>query len=231
MKLLTRLLALTLAGLSGLCQASVGQAQLSQIQKSIEQLLQTQSAGLPGKVSFTLGAIDPRQNLSACDVPQAFLPAGARFWGNTSVGVRCGGASPWVIYVPLTVKVETSVVVATQALTQGRIIMSSDLALQEADLCQLPAAVITEAGQALGRILGVSIAAGQPLRQDLLRSPPVIQQGQSVTLRAQGTGFKVSAAGKAVNNAIEGQVTQVRTPSGQTVNGIARVGGIVEIVQ
>ena len=153
------------------------------------------------------------------------------FWGNTSVGVRCSGASPWVIYVPLSVKVETSVVVATQALTRGRVIVASDLALQEADLCQLPAAVITEAGQALGRILGASIAPGQPLRQDLLRSPPVIQQGQSVTLRALGAGFRVSAAGKAVNNAIEGQVTQVRTPSGQTVSGIARLGGIVDIAQ
>ncbi len=223
------ILAFLLLGGAGLCQASIEQTQLAQIHKSVEQLLRRQTAGLPGKVSFTLGAIDTRLNLPACPAPEAFLPAGARVWGNASVGVRCGGNNPWTIYVPVAIKILTGVVVAAHALVQGRIIEASDMVMQEADLGQLPAAVIIEPRQALGRIVTLGIAPGQPLRQDLLRSPPVIQQGQSVTLRAQGPGFKVSAEGKAVTNAAEGQVAQVRTPSGHTVSGIARVGAIVDI--
>ncbi len=223
------ILAFLLLAAAGLCQASIEQAQFAQIKNSVEQLVQRQTAGLPGKVSFTLGAIDMRLNLPACPAPEAFIPPGARLWGNATVGVRCGGSNPWTIYVPVSVRISTGVVVAAYPLAQGRLIEQSDLMVQEADLGQLPQAVITEPRQALGRILTVSLAPGQPLRQDLLRSPPVIQQGQSVTLRAQGRGFKVSAEGKAVTNAAEGQVAQVRTASGHTINGIARLGGIVEI--
>jgi flagella basal body P-ring formation protein FlgA len=211
------------------CYAAIEQAQLAQIHKLVEQLLQQQTAGLPGKVSFTLGAIDTRLNLPPCAAPDAFVPAGVRLWGNASVGVRCSGSSPWTIYVPVSVKIMSGVVVAAHALMQGRTLESSDMVVQEADIGQLPGAIVTEPQQALGRIVTLGIAAGQPLRQDMLRAPPVIQQGQSVTLRAQGSGFKVSAEGKAVSNAAEGQVAQVRTPSGRTVSGIARLGAIVDI--
>ena len=187
-----------LCGSAALCHASVDKAQLGQIVGAIEQLLQQQTVGLPGRVSF-------------------------------SVGVRCMGASPWTIYVPVSVRVMAGVVVAAHPLTQGRAIVAADLALQEADLGLLPGAVMTDAGQAIGRVVTVGVAAGQPLRQDLLRAPLVIQQGQSVTLRAQGAGFKVSAAGKALTNAVEGQVAQVRTLTGNTVNGIARPGFIVDV--
>jgi flagella basal body P-ring formation protein FlgA len=223
------ILGFLLLGGAAPCHASIEQAQLAQIHRSVEQLLRHQTAGLPGKVSFTLGAIDARLNLPACPAPEAFIPTGMRLWGNASVGVRCGGSNPWTIYVPVSIKIVAGVVVAAHVLAQGRSIELTDMAMQEADLGTLPGAVITEPQQALGRIVTLGIAPGQPLRQDLLRSPPVIQQGQSVTLRAQGAGFKVSAEGKAVTNAAEGQVAQVRTPSGRTVNGIARLGAIVEI--
>lgn len=210
-------------------RAAMEQAQLAQIRKSVEQLVQQQITGLPGRVSFALGEIDPRLNLSACPAAEAFVPTGARLWGNASVGVRCAGSNPWTIYIPVSVRIMAGVVVAAHPLTQGRAIVPGDILLQEADLGQLPGAVVTDPAQALGRTLALSVAPGQPLRQDLLRASPVIQQGQTVTLRAQGAGFKVSAAGRALGNAAEGQVAQVRTPSGHTVNGIARAGGIVEI--
>jgi flagella basal body P-ring formation protein FlgA len=223
------LLACLLLGFSSLCQASIEPAQLAQINRAVEQLIERQTAGLPGKVSFTIGAIDPRLNLPGCAAPQAFLPAGTRLWGRASVGVRCSGTYPWTIYVPVSVQVMSEVAVAAHALAQGHVLQPGDLALQEADLGRLPGAVVTNPEQALGRILTVSLAPGQPLRQDLLRAPPAIQQGQSVTLRAQGAGFVISASGKAVNNAAEGQIAQVRTPSGRTINGIARLGAVVEI--
>ncbi|MEI8030212.1 MAG: flagellar basal body P-ring formation chaperone FlgA [Comamonadaceae bacterium] len=218
-----------LCGSVAVCQATIEPAQLDQIQTAVELLVQQQSAGLPGKVSLTIGAIDTRLTLAPCPNPEAFMPTGARLWGSTNVGVRCNGSKPWTIYVAIGVKVMADVVVAAHALAQGKTIEPGDLAVQQADLGTLATAVITEPGQALGRIVTLGVAPGQPLRQDLLRSPPVIQQGQSVTLRAQGAGFKVSATGKAVSNAAEGQVAQVRTASGQTVNGIARLGAIVEI--
>ena len=60
-------------------------------------------------------------------------------------------------------------------------------------------------------------------------APWAVQQGQNVKTISSGAGFSVSSDGKALNNAAEGQVVQVRTNTGQTVSGIARPGGIVEI--
>lgn len=231
MNIRTFVLAFLLLGCVTLCHASSEKPQLAQIHKAVEDLVRQQTAGLPGKVSFTVGAIDTRLNLPACHAPEAFVPPGARLWGNVSVGVRCSGNETWTIYVPVSVRILTGIVVAANGLVQGRSIELGDLAVQEADLGQLPGGIITEPRQAVGRIATISIAAGQPLRQDWLRSPPVIQQGQSVTLRSQGRGFKVSAEGKALTNAAEGQIVQVRTSSGRTINGIARLGGIVDVEQ
>lgn len=223
------ILALMLLGAAEPCYASIGRVQIAQIQKSVLQLLRSQTAGLPGKVSFTLGTIDTRLNLQPCAAPEAFIPPGVRLWGHASVGVRCDGSKPWTIYIPVSVKVLANVVVAAHELAQGQSIQASDLTVQQADLGVLPLAVITDPRQALGRIATLSIAPGQPLRQDLLRLPPVIQQGQSVTVRALGPGFQVTAEGTAVNNAVEGQVALVRTATGRTISGIARLGGIVDV--
>jgi flagella basal body P-ring formation protein FlgA len=57
----------------------------------------------------------------------------------------------------------------------------------------------------------------------------VVRQGQTVKTVSRGAGFSVSSEGRALHNAQEGQIVQVRTPSGQTVSGIARSGGIVEM--
>jgi flagella basal body P-ring formation protein FlgA len=63
----------------------------------------------------------------------------------------------------------------------------------------------------------------------MLRQPLAVQQGQSVKVVSRGPGFLVTADGKAVTNAADGQVAQARLASGQTLSGIARPGGIIEI--
>jgi flagella basal body P-ring formation protein FlgA len=93
----------------------------------------------------------------------------------------------------------------------------------------MPAGILTDPQQAVGKTLGANLGPGQPLRQDMLRSPLVVQQGQQVKVQSSGDGFTVSTEGKALNNANDGQVAQVRTASGRTISGIARAGGIVEL--
>jgi len=229
MKLRGMMLTIFLLGASAPCGAAMEQAQLAQIQQAVGDLLRQQTAGLPGRVSYTVGAVDNRLTLAPCPAAEAFIPAGARLWGNTSVGVRCSGDKPWTIYVPVSVRIFTGIVIAARALTQARPIEMADLLLREGDLTEHPGSVVTDPASALGRSVTHSVAAGQPLRQDLLRVQPVILQGQTVTLRSQGAGFKVSTEGKALTTAAEGQIAQVRIASGQTVSGIARVGAIVDI--
>ena len=194
-----------------------------------EQFLLGQTAGLPGEVSVKIGAVDPRTALAACPAPEAFLQPGARAWGKTTVGVRCTAPSHWTIYIQAQVNVKADYVAAAVPLAQGQALEQGQLMLVKGDIAAMPNGIVTDIAQAVGRSPTVSLAAGTPLRLDLLRSKPVVQQGQAVRLTSLGKGFSVSGEGRAIGSAGEGQVVQVRTPSGTVVSGTAKAGGTVEV--
>ena len=197
--------------------------------KAVEDYLRLQTQGLPGKISYRITPLDTRSQLSPCDAFEPFLPSGGAPWGRTTIGVRCLGPSAWTIYMQVQVSIHAKYLVAARPLTAGQIIGVNDFVSRNGDLGLLPATILMDAEQALGKTVKIGIAAGQPLRGDQLIAPWAVQQGQNVKTISRGAGFSVSSEGKALNNAVEGQMVQVRTPSGQTVSGIARTGGVVEI--
>ena len=87
----------------------------------------------------------------------------------------------------------------------------------------------TDPRQVIGKVLRYSITAGQVLREDMLRQPYSVTQGQVVQLAVQGNGFSIRSEGVALNNAGEGQSVQIRVGSGRVISGVARAGGVVEI--
>jgi flagella basal body P-ring formation protein FlgA len=211
-------------------QVAAPRQDLEALRQVAEQYQQQQSAGLPGKVSITVGALDARMNLAACAAPQAFQQPGARAWGKTTVGVRCAAPTPWTVYIQSQVSVQTEYVAAAMPLVQGQTIDASQLAMVKGDLAALPNGVLTDMAQAIGRSSSMSLASGAPLRADLLRSKPVVQQGQAVRVVSSGAGFSVSAEARAIGTAGEGQVVQVRTKAGAILSGVAKAGGVVEVV-
>ena len=193
----------------------------------IEQFLWVQTAGLPGKVSFTIdtpvsGALPP------CDVLEPFLPSGARLWGRVSVGVRCNTNQPWTRYVQAYIKVVGNYYVATRQIDAGQILTPGDTAVQKRDLTTLPASIIVDASQLSGMIALNRIASGAPIRREFLRAVSVVQQGQNIKVVSQGAGFVVSTEGKAMANAAVGAVLQVKIQGGQVITGIVRSDGVVE---
>jgi flagella basal body P-ring formation protein FlgA len=202
---------------------------LAAVRAKITEYLETQAVGYPGKVSVSVGAIDPNLKLAQCLDVQVFLPSGSRAWGKTSVGVRCNAPNIWTIYVQATVSVAAQYLVAAAPLVQGRIVTSQDLIFESGDLTQLPAGVFTNPEQAIGRSVNISMNAGTVLRQEMLKAAPAVLQGQTVTLTSNGKGFSVAAEGRAMTNATEGQIVQVKVASGQVVSGIARNGGQIEV--
>jgi flagella basal body P-ring formation protein FlgA len=127
------------------------------------------------------------------------------------------------------VQVQGEYLAATVPLAQGQTIGPNDIAKVRGDLTALPPGIITEPSQAVGYTVARTVAVGAPLRQDALRSQQAVAQGQTVRLVSSGPGFKVTTDGRALANGIEGQTIQVRAPNGQTVSGVARLGGLVEV--
>lgn len=204
-------------------------AQSSPLTATLEDFIGTQTRGLPGKVSYAIAPTDPRAQLAPCQFFQPFLPPGTKLWGKTMVGVRCLGPANWTIYVQVNISVTGNFLTSTRTLPSGTVLTSDDIAVRSGDLTTFPGSILTDPTQAIGKRLRAGIMSGAPLRGDLLVTSWAILQGQTVRTVANGNGFSVSSEGKAISNALEGQVVQVRTSSGQIVSGIARTNGIVDV--
>lgn len=202
---------------------------IDQIRQSVKGFLTQQAVGLPGQTNVEVGSVDSHLRLAACSKLRAFLPTGSRAWGKTSVGVRCEGQVKWTIYVQAQVQVHGTYVVTAAPLHQGKVVAVEDLAIVTGDLTKMPAGVFTDMQEAVGQIVKLSMPAGTVLRENSLKIAPIIQRGQTVVVTSSGKGFKVAAEGKALSNAITGQVVQVKVASGQVIAGIAKAGGQIEV--
>ncbi|MBZ0106824.1 MAG: flagellar basal body P-ring formation protein FlgA [Sulfuricella denitrificans] len=202
---------------------------LESIRNGAIQYAKQQSTAQPGTVSVTATPLDPRLRLPVCQSMEFFIPAGTRLWGNSSIGARCNVPSPWTVYIPVSVSITSEVVFAARPFNSGHTLTEADIMSRSEDVTQFASGVITDPRQALGKTATISVAAGYPLRIDMLRAAYVIQQGQSVKILARGQGFQVNAEGKALTNAAAGQIVSVRSGSGQVIKGTAREGGIVEV--
>lgn len=193
-----------------------------------ERYVRLQTQGLPGKITITMGKLDVSR-LPPCSAHEAYSPPGTRLSGKTHIGVRCLGPNIWSVLVPVQIAISGSYVTTTRPLAAGQTLQAGDLTILSGDVSSLPTGVVTDPETAIGKTLRNSLGAGQALRSDQLQAPLVVRQGMSVRLISRGSGFAVSAEGKAINNAAEGQMVQVRMNSGQTLSGIAQADGSVEV--
>ncbi len=206
-----------------------GQQAPDAVEATVRGFLEQQTAGLPGEVTITLSPFDARNRLPACAALQAFLPGGVRAWGQLSVGVRCDSPVTWTAYLQAQVAVVGDYLVTARPLRAGQIVGPADLARRRGDLAALPDNTLTDATQAHGHRTRYAIAAGNPLRGDMLRVPNAVRQGQDVPVVSVGPGFRVSSEGRALNSAAPGDSVRVRMPNGQVVTGTAQAGGTVEV--
>lgn len=199
------------------------------IRQAAIDFIQAKTQGMPGKISIKVDEVDARLALAPCSQLEAFLPTGAQLLGRTSIGVRCNDKNNWAIFLPATITATMNLLVSSRPLQQGQVLAAGDFNLQSGELSQ--PGLITDERQALGKVLKFSIGAGQLLRQDMLRPPYAVTQGQTVQLISSGRGITVRTEGIAINNAAEGQTAQVKVPSGQVISGTAKANAIVEIRQ
>lgn len=225
------LLCLLLHGLPA--QAAIQQSHMAQqqshveIRATIDTFVRAQTLTLLGQVTINVNEIDRRTALPACSALEAFLPPGGQLLGNSSVGVRCTGTKPWTLFVPVHVRVSANLLITSRPLQQGHVLRTEDIASQSGELTH--AGMLTDPAQAIGKVLKFGIGAGQVLKQDMLRAPYAVTQGQTVQLQVEGEGFRIHSEGQALANAAAEQRVQVRTSSGQVVSGVAKAGGIVEV--
>ncbi len=209
------------------CAFSFAQQEHAALKDTVTAFIRQQTADLPGKVTFSVEAIDPRLVLENCSKMEAFLPIGGQLIGRVSVGVRCLDAKSWRIFIPVQIKITRDLIISARPLSSGQVVRAGDIARQSTEIMQDVG--ITDEKRVLGKVLRYSISAGSIIRPEMLRAAYSVKQGQSVQIIARGGGFTLSNTGVALNNAGAGESVQVRIGSGRVISGNATEEGSVEI--
>ena len=180
----------------------------------------TAAASAP-RVEVSVGQLDPRLRLAPCQHVEPYVPDGTRLWGKSRIGLRCTqGVSKWNVYLPITVHVFGTALVATNGVSAGSVLTADDLAQAEIDLAEDNSPPLAKAELAVGRTLARALKAGQSVRQSHLKARQWFAAGETVTVLAQGDGFSVAGEALALNPGIEGQPVRLRTESGRVLTGL-----------
>lgn len=176
-----------------------------------------------------IGSLDALAQVAPCRRSEPFLPAGARLWGRSSLGLRCVDGATWTVMLPVVVTAWGRAIVAATPLSAGVVLATNDLREGEVELTREGAGVTRDAQTLAGRTLLRGLQPGQAVRIDMVRATPVVMAGDPVRLRILGAGFIVTSSGQAMNTAADGQSVRVRTELGKVLTGVAREGRQVEV--
>jgi len=150
--------------------------------------------------------------------------------GKRTVGVRCNGKHAWTIYVPVSVKVMTEVIIAKRALERGTIISAADVGLEQRDISRLHRGYLEQKNLAVGKKLKQRVRRNQIVSPSQLDSPQAIKRNNRVTILASNRMIQVRMAGKALQNGSIGDLIRVRNESSKReLDAMVVAPGIVRV--
>jgi flagella basal body P-ring formation protein FlgA len=182
-----------------------------------------------GEVEIVVGEPDARLALAPCARYEPFVPKGAKLWGRSSLGVRCAEGANWTVYLPIEVRVFAPALLAARPIGRGQPVGADDVRIERIDLTRTNSPVYGADESLEGLVTTRAIAAGEPLRRDLVKPPPILVAGDPVKVVYDGNGFAASIDGKALTAAGDGQAVRVTTAAGRILTGIARPGHVVVV--
>jgi flagellar basal body P-ring formation protein FlgA len=174
-------------------------------------------------------AVDERLRLPACSEALRAEMIRPLQRGQGTVAVRCPGATPWRLFVPVRVVTQVGVLVASRGLTAGQRITAADLATQPHSATALPVDYLTDSAQALGLTLRRSLPAGSLVVAGALELPELVARGAIVTLVSGSGTVLVKSTGVALEPAREHERVRVRSQSGRVVEGVVEASGEVRV--
>ncbi|MDY6981501.1 MAG: flagellar basal body P-ring formation chaperone FlgA [Pseudomonadota bacterium] len=177
------------------------------------------------------GSLDNRLRLKQCELPlETFSNDNNLRGGRTTVGVRCSGAAPWTLYVPVGVTAYTWIVLVDGPLPRGTVLNASHLRREQRPLNALPPQYLTNLDQAIGRTLTRAVSGATVASPNMLQTRDLIAKGQDVMILATGAKVQVRMAGVALQKGQEGDRIDVKnTSSGKTVQAVVVDGATVQV--
>jgi flagella basal body P-ring formation protein FlgA len=186
--------------------------------------------GQTAAADLDVRAPDPRVRLPLCEAPlEGRVAPGTRSPTQLTIEVACARPA-WRQYVPVRVRVEEPVVVATRTIARGQAIEGSDVELARRELGGLGAGYFRATDGVVGRIAQRPIGAGEVVAPAAAKPPTVVRRGQQVTLLATAGAVQVRVDGFALGDAGVTERVRVRNANtGRQVEGVVRSADLVEI--
>ncbi|MCH8501028.1 MAG: flagellar basal body P-ring formation chaperone FlgA [Aliidiomarina sp.] len=146
-----------------------------------------------------------------CDDPNLSLPSRPqRFAGRISVAANCPDNPNLVRYLQANIELMGYVVVAAQDIPAGVPLTAEQVTLQLVDLSRATTQSVFAEQVVVGQTSRRMIRAGQPIHENMIHQPPVVNRGDKMVISAQGNGFAVSREGEAMDAGAIGDEIRIR---------------------
>ena len=211
--------------------ATAGNQSHDSIREAAREHALAEADSLSGKAQVSVGSLDSRLKLTACDQPlQTYdSPNGLR-GGRGVVGVRCDGSKPWKLYVPVRIAVLEQIVVSRRPVVRGHTLTAADVTLSEVDTSRLHKAYFTRLEDVVGLRTKRSIGSGKTLHAGLLRREQLVKRGAQVEIVAITGGLHVTMRGKALGDGGRGDRVRVKNlNSGRVITGTVSGRGVIRV--
>jgi flagella basal body P-ring formation protein FlgA len=183
---------------------------------------------LPG-ATVEAAALDNRLRIADCAQDLRTATFGTPANASWTVSVTCRQPA-WTLYVPVHIRDQRKVLIATRNLRAGEILAADALSLELRDTARMPSGYISDAQAATGKVLRQPVAAGTALTPDMLGGVLSIRRGQTVTVLSRIGAIEVRAQGKALTDGATGDLISVENDSSRrVVQGRVTVDGDVEV--
>ncbi|HEY0942756.1 MAG TPA: flagellar basal body P-ring formation chaperone FlgA [Steroidobacter sp.] len=204
---------------------------LEAIQTAAEQFVRSSLPEKSVKHYVTANQLDLRLRLDPCAAPlEAFSQGTGMNTGRMTIGVRCPSGNPWTIYVPVTIEVETSVLVLRRPLSRRSRVELADVEPQVRRVPGLATVFINDVASLKGHRLKRSLPVGTALTVDMLQPDVLVRRGQQVTLIAANGPVQIRAQGEALTEGAADERVRVRNVSSlKVVEGVVESSGIVRV--
>ena len=226
---MNKLLLLLMLSSSPLAQANTIQS-LAAIESAVKGFV-AQSVGAAGDSEFTLGRLDPRLRLAACDAALKMrFSREPRGGGPNAVEVRCEGSHPWSLYVTVDVARFAQVVVSSRGLVRGAVITADDVMVARRRINGTRMDYLSSATSAVGRVAARAIGPAQILGAANVALPRLVKRGDEVTIASVGSTISVRVKGQALKDGALGDRVSVRNlNSKRVVEGVVNADGMVVV--
>ncbi len=180
----------------------------------------------------TAGYLDPRLQLPRCTAAlDAYVRPGTNLSGRTIVGVRCTGARPWKVYLPVYVAVMETVLITHSSMPRGYLIQPEDVEIATRDVSGLVGGYLSQPDDILGQRMKRAVGRGVVITPSLLQGQILVKRGQSVTLIVRNESLNIIMSGKALmDGAVNQRIKVENTGSGKVVEGLVRSAQQVEVL-